>query len=73
MIAELDRFRQYGALIDTDAANNLYRASTYLADMDVGSSAAKLLMMGHILESLPRTIDDLLRAVTKLEGMEGRW
>jgi hypothetical protein len=73
MIDELARLRQYGALLDPDAASNLYRASTYLADMDLGSSAAKLIMMESVLEGLPRTVEALRHVVAKLENMEGRW
>lgn len=73
MIDELELFRQYGALLDPDAASNLYRASTYLANMDFGSSAAKFVMMGSVLEHLPHTVEELRRVVTKLDGMEGCW
>jgi hypothetical protein len=73
MIDELARFREYGALLDPDAASNLYRASTHLADMDLRSSAAKLVMVGSVLEGLPRTVEALRQVVAKLGSMEGRW
>jgi hypothetical protein len=73
LMAELNQLRQYGAFLDVDAAAKLYRASTMLADLDIGRSARTLSSMGSVLEGLPRTVESLRKVVLKLEGMEGRW
>jgi len=73
MIGELERFRQSSALFDPDAAVRLYYASTYLADMDLAGSAARLLSMSSALEHLPSTVESLQQVVNRMQEMEGRY
>lgn len=80
IIGELELFREYSALFDPDSASRLYRASVYLADLNLSRTAANLTTAASGLEALPGKVDALKHAtrslaalIARLEGMEGRW
>lgn len=73
MIGELELFREYSALFDPDSASRLYRASLYLANLDLARTASKLTTASSGLENLPSTVNHLQNLIAQLRHMEGRW
>jgi len=67
MIGELELFREYSALFDPDSASRLYRASMYLADPNLSSTASELTRAALGLENLPSNVESL-QHTTRLLG-----
>ncbi|MBV9140301.1 MAG: hypothetical protein JO115_05200 [Pseudonocardiales bacterium] len=72
MMGELELFRESSVLFDPDSASKLYRASLYLAELNLAHTASKLTTAVSGLETLQRTADHLQHLIVQLKRMEGR-
>jgi hypothetical protein len=74
LLNELGEFREYSTLLDPDSAVKLFYAATYLAELNLGSSAADLTNAASSLsDTLPTMVRELKALVQRLQGMEGQW